>query len=278
MLEGFYSHPNEWQVVVLDFDLSWHQGSLEQSVVHGAMFGYLAPEQIQATPGASTRHASVDSFGVGMTLYFMITGNDPLPAQHRHQDWGKTVQAAACGQDSTSWISLPYRYARLIIRATEDSQAKRWDMSQIRDELERLGHAFLNPTKVVSAELLAEEIAARSGRTYEWNDDLVMAVFQLVSGSVITITGNESDRCVVISLNWSSSGKQERKHVGKWMVPATERCVKRLRASGWRIRTRNIQPPQSMTLKATLNVRSAATTLGQQGEVVSKVVNELTFE
>ena len=67
-------------------------------------------------------------------------------------------------------------------------------MSQIRDELERLGHAFLNPTKVVSAELLAEEIAARSGRTYEWNDDLVMAVFQLVSGSVIKITGNESDR------------------------------------------------------------------------------------
>ena len=169
MLEGFYSCPNDWRVVVLDFDLSWHQGALEQSVVHGALFGYLAPEQIQATPGISTRHAAVDSFGLGMTLYFMITGRDPLPEQHRHYDWKTTVQQAALGRGKTSWISLPYRYARLIIKATENSQAKRWDMSQIKDELERLIDASLNPTEVVSAELLAEEIAARSDRLQSTN-------------------------------------------------------------------------------------------------------------
>ena len=278
MLEGFYSHPDAWRVVVLDFDLSWHQGALEQSVVHGALFGYLAPEQIQATPGASTRHAAVDSFGIGMTLYFMITGTDPLPAQHRHHDWGQTVQTAACSRGSTSWISLPYRYARLIVRATEDSQAKRWDMSQIRDELERLSDAFVDPTEVVSAELLAEEIAARSGRIYEWNDDLATAVVQLISGLVIRITGNESDRLVVVNLNWSSSGKQERKQVGKWMTPAMDRSVKVLKASGWRIRIRNIQRLQSMVLEATLDVQSAAKTLKKQGNVVSRVADELTFE
>ena len=278
MLKGFYSRPDEWRVVVLDFDLSWHQGALEQSVIHGAVAGYLAPEQIQAIPGASTRHAAVDSFGVGMTLYFMIAGTDPLPAQHLHRDWEKTVQGAALGRVSTSWISLPYRYARLIIKATEDSQAKRWDMSQIKDELERLGNAFLDPAKVVSAELLAEEIAARSDRIYEWNDDQTTAVVQLVSGAVIRITGNESDRVVVVNLNWSRSGKQEHKRVGKWMAPAADRCVKELKASGWQIKTKNIQPPQSMVLEATLAVPWAASTLTKQARVFSKVTTELNFE
>ena len=278
MLEGFYSRPNEWQVVMLDFDLSWHQGALEQSVVHGALFGYLAPEQIQATPGASTRHAAVDSFGLGMTLYFMITGRDPLPDQHRHYDWKKTVQEAALGHGKTSWVSLPYRYVRLIIKATDDIQAKRWDMSQIKDELERLIDAFLNPTEVVSAELLAEEIAARSNRVYEWNDDLATAVIQLVSGAIIKITGNESDRLVVVHLNWSRSGKQEHKQVGKWMAPAADRCAKMLKSEGWKIRTKNVQPPHSMVLEATLTVPLAASNLIKQAGAVSTVAEELTFE
>ncbi len=108
MLECFYSKPDDWRVVVLDFDLSWHQGALEQSVIRGALAGYLAPEQIQATQGASTRHAAVDSFGVGMTLYFMISGIDPMPAQNQHRDWAELVQKAALNRRRDQWMSLPY--------------------------------------------------------------------------------------------------------------------------------------------------------------------------
>ena len=108
MLKGFYGRPDEWRVVVLDFDLSWHQGALEQSVIHGAVAGYLAPEQIQAIPGASTRHAAVDSFGVGMTLYFMIAGTDPLPAQHLHRDWEKDG-AGGCFGSCQHELDLPTR-------------------------------------------------------------------------------------------------------------------------------------------------------------------------
>ncbi len=182
MLDRFYSQPDAWQVVVLDFDLSWHLGALEKSVIHNTPTGYLAPEQIQKTPGASTRNAAVDSFGVGMTLYFMLTGRDPLPVQHRHPDWETTVLTPAQGLDSQGWQSLPFRYTRLIMKATDEHQAKRWDLSQIRDELQRLHSAFLQPSAVVSAELLAEEVAARSNRQYVWDDDQVSATMHLPSG------------------------------------------------------------------------------------------------
>ena len=95
MLDGFYSNPHNWRVVVLDFDLSWHTGAHEMSVVYGALTGYLAPEQIQITGGASTRHSAVDSFGVGMTLYYLLSGIDPMPAQHRHNNWADVVTVAA---------------------------------------------------------------------------------------------------------------------------------------------------------------------------------------
>jgi serine/threonine protein kinase len=96
MLNDYYSATGEWQVVVLDFDLSWHRGSVERSVVHGStLLGYLAPEQIQPIQGVSTRHAAVDSFGLGMLLFFLISGHNPLPDEHRHGNWIELVRSAA---------------------------------------------------------------------------------------------------------------------------------------------------------------------------------------
>lgn len=277
MLKGFYSDTENWNVVVLDFDLSWHQGAYEQSVVQGVLFGYLAPEQLQSISGASTRHAAVDSFGVGMTLYFMISGMDPIPAQHRHPDWNEIVQRAAMGRH-TSWKSLPFRYSRLILRATEDAQSSRWDMSQICDELERLRDAFLDPKNVVSAELLAEELAARIDRNYEWDDDQVAAIIHLTSGLEIRIIGDESGRKVSINLNWSSRGRQERKQIDKWMIPAKQHCVKVLRDAGWRIGVDNVQRANSVVIMATLSVERVVQELDFQATIISQVTKKLDFE
>lgn len=277
MLSGFYSSPDSWHVVVLDFDLSWHQGAFEQSVIHGASRGYLAPEQIQVVQGASTRHATVDSFGVGMTLYFMIAGTDPLPAQHRHTDWNRLVLDAALGR-TTIWESLPFRYTRLILNSTHDRQSSRWDMSQIRDELKRLSDAFLFPTKVVSAELLAEEIAARTRRKYTWIDDQMSAVFQLTSGLEIKISGNESARMVLASLNWSSRGRHVRKRIDKWMPRAREECVRVLKSVGWKIRIDNAQPRQSVVIVAELKVEQATLEIASHSEAITKVIQLLDFE
>ena len=278
MLDGFYNRPDNWRVVVLDFDLSWHLGALEQSVIHGPVAGYLAPEQIQEVPEASTRHAAVDSFGIGMTLYFMVAGKDPLPAQHRHHDWEKTVLDASSLPEKASWMSLPYRYGRLIIKATEDNQSERWDVSQIKDELGRLVDSVRNPMNVASAELFAEEIAARTNREYVWNDDRATAVINLVSGAVISISGDESARLVFANLSWSRSGKQERKKIGKWMPTASDQCVKVLVESGWKVESRNIQPQQSMVIVATLPVSMAAHTLSRQSAIFSRIAILLNFE
>ena len=264
MFDRFYSHRDDWDVVVLDFDLSWHMGALEKSVVHGALTGYLAPEQIQARPSCSTRHAGVDSFGVGMTLYYLASGTDPVPEQHMHVGWTETVYEVAARR-SSRWMSLPRRYARLILNATKNRQADRWDIAQIHDELDRLRVAQADPQGIVSAELLAEEIAAGLERDYEWNEDSSTACFGLTSGAEIRILGDETERRIVANVNWSASGRQERKKVGKWIRPAGERCVGILKKAGWRVNTSNVQLGGSIALEGTIQAKKAAASLSGAG-------------
>ena len=163
------------------------QGALEQSVVYGALFGYLAPEQIKATLGASTRHAAVDSFGLGMTLYFMIKGRDPLPEQHRQVRLDKDG-GGGCFASWKNELDLP----AVSIRTTyyhgnrrQPSQAL-GHVTEYFNELEQFD-AFRSGLKAVPAELLAEEIAARSNRVHEWNDERATAVVEFVSGAIIKI-------------------------------------------------------------------------------------------
>ena len=277
MFDRFYSQPDAWDVVVLDFDLSWHLGALEKSVVHGALTGYLAPEQIQAMRGCSTRHAAVDSFGVGMTLYFMVSGTDPVPEQHMHTGWSRTVYEVVA-QRRSHWMSLPRRYARLIINATNNKQADRWDITQIHDELERLRLAQGDPQAIVSAELLAEEIAAGLERDYEWDEDSGTARIGLASGADVRILGNETERRIIVNLNWNTSGRLERKRVGKWIGPAGERCVGILKSAGWKIGARNIQRKGSIALEAWIRSKKAAGSLASQVAAMAKIVKELSFE
>jgi serine/threonine protein kinase len=64
--------PDDWAVRLLDFDLSWHKGAIEKSILAAtSVHGYLAPEQLTVRKGVSSRHASVDSFGFGMTMYYL---------------------------------------------------------------------------------------------------------------------------------------------------------------------------------------------------------------
>ena len=233
MLKGFYTDPEAWEVVVLDFDLSWYRGSFEKSVIHGStLMGYLAPEQIQRIRGISTRHTAVDSFGLGMTLFFVCSGRNPVPDEHLHSTWEETVYGASNSVPQCAWRSIPDRFSRLILRATCHDQKDRWDMAQIESELQRLSEAVENSNSVRSAELVAEEIAARcqfmSG--YSWDDDRAMAIKETPSEVRLCIMGDESDRAIRIELSWGLPGVHGRgESIGKWVPQRMDTAVDILR-------------------------------------------------
>ena len=278
MLRDFYADSYEWEVVVLDFDLSWHKGAMEQSVTHGAVFGYLAPEQIQNISNVSTRHTAVDSFGLGMVLYYMLTGNDPIPDQHRHSDWHDTLERAASRHPNTDWISIPNRFARLIESATLHSQSARWDMTHIQAELERLLDTALNPTATRSAELVAEEIAARCEFRdgYEWDPNQLQAVMEEHSGMALAIRGDESLRKISVSVSYGTPGVQGRSSLGRWIGPSAERARDILTSLGWTIEEFRTQYAY-ISIKASVRVQDALYDMDNTVENLNRVMEQFRF-
>ena len=239
MLKNYYNDPDSWEVVVLDFDLSWYRGSFEKSIIHGSsLTGYLAPEQVQKQQGVSTRHTSVDSFGLGMTVFFMCGGRDPFPNEQFSSNWEETVYEAVERIKRYSWQSIRNRVARLVLNATHTNQQERWDMAQIEAELYRLLYAVKDPDSVDSAELVAEEIAARCSfmEGYIWDDDNIAATKEAPSGIKLSIYGDETERAVRISLIWGLPGIHGKgEGVGKWIPERVDSAKNILKKGGWQI-------------------------------------------
>lgn len=234
---GWELEPDAWEVVVLDFDLSWHRDATEVSVSYpGSVNGYLAPEQVNRSAGVSTRNALVDSYGIGLTLYFLRTGKDPQFLQPQHGDWENSLQLAARTFVCQEWRSLPKRFFRLVFNAARCTQSQRWDVLQIKNELERLQVAAVSPTRVSSTEMIVEEIAARSfPGEYCWDCDALVASISLPTGVEVRLQANEVDRVISLEARWLQTGNSQYSRVQKWIPRAKDLIRSALRGAGWTV-------------------------------------------
>ncbi|MBV6422226.1 MAG: hypothetical protein DAHOPDDO_03519 [Ignavibacteriaceae bacterium] len=272
MLKNFYDNEEPWEVVVLDFDLSWHLGASEQSILHSSSTaGYLAPEQIQKSK-YSTRHSAVDSYGLGMTFFFIISARDPLPAESLHRDWERNVFEYSRNIKTTKWFSIANRFARLIIHTTKRNQSERWDVSQIKSELFRLLSANQKPEKVESAELITEEIFARTkqGKEYIWNSDKLSASIEMINGLKLCLIADESHKRIVFQINWVNRGADKVRNVHKWLEKISNKSYRLLKDSKWVIET-NSKSGQSLNISGFITVSNA----NQHLDIIAKCIDDI---
>jgi serine/threonine protein kinase len=279
MLKDYWADPNELNIVVLDFDLSYHVGAREKTIdLRGeSATGYLAPEQLQRVQGISTRNSAVDSFGLGMTLYYLVSHRDPLQAQHMHADWRSMVTNACRTRSCDQWLSLPERVSRIILQCTANSQSERWDLAQVESELSRLEQILRFQHRPPSAELVAEELLARSYEASRcvWLDDQLTAQVELASGLVVSISGKEASQDIDLRFSWSSREVRWTKAQGKWLTDGMTSSCNVLASNGWRI---GIRSTSDLTahLDATIAVETVMKNLRRAASTIAKAAQCLT--
>lgn len=279
MLEGVWAG-DDWRVMVLDFDLSWHKGSFEKSVIYGSSTaGYLAPEQVQDIKGASSRNAAVDAFGLGMTLYFIVSKTHPAANEHLTAGWVEKVAQASRRVPAKSWASLTGRFARLIANATRHTQSERWDISQMESELLRLRQAYECPEAVRAADLLAEELAARTDGMdgYSWDENRHSALRYAPGGAQVELRGVPSERVVTASLSWMSSRTEEFKRVNRWIPQAASAARDILNAGGWTEMHYDVDRT-TIAMTFAIDVETLASSMLKAAGTLNRAIAQLRFE
>jgi eukaryotic-like serine/threonine-protein kinase len=281
MLRNGWLSYADWQLVVLDFDLSTYRGARQKSVLaKESALGFLAPEQLEVERSPySTRNAAVDSFGIGMTLMFLCSGIEPEAYAQRRPDFKQAVTSAAAQPEDASWLSLPRRFARVIMAATRDEQPKRWDLAQVLLELQRLQLAQADGTNVIDTDLLCEEIAVRCeaiSTSYEWNEDNDSLTVSRPGGLRVLMRGGRDKDKIELTITWAATGMEDRGSVVKYLPERLQRCAAALRSGPWAsIRTE--QQKMGMMLTATLASETARKRLDEAADSLSSAVNSLNF-
>ena len=241
ILEGLFKGGDTFNVVVLDFDLSWHVGASELSVVHGARAqGYAAPEQTATGRhgGVTTRHTAVDSFGLGMLAYFMLTGQDPRPNSHRFPEFHTQIRSKVESQFSSNWKCTPEYLAQMIEDCTKERQAERLPFATVTAMLSTLKVIFDSSSIPSVHPILLLEVACRldPDGQFKVSDFGRTILINSVGSSKQTILRlqNRGDKLEIeISLG-KSREIHDHRNISKYMALAKERVSSRLSKGGFK--------------------------------------------
>lgn len=240
MLENGWSDRDLWELYVLDFDLSTYRGAQEQSILaKNSALGYLAPEQTERNSRFSTRSTLVDSFGLGMTLYFLCGGEEPRAFLEGSTLFRQRVRGATLTPKDPGWKSLPRRIERLIFACTQEDQTLRPTMDQIFFEVDRLLHALRGEAS--DTDLICEEIANQTDTfsdRYTWNEESEYAEYVRADGLRARLQGQLSSEILRLTLDWTATGIE--KYSGLRTIPdRLDRAKSTLTKNGWNIDTRS---------------------------------------
>ena len=235
MLRDFYTDRDKLDVVVLDFDLSWHRGAEDHSIMYSPALGYLAPEQRRRIPKATTRTTLVDSYGFGMVMSFIVTGRDPIPDAHLIPSWKDELYKKVNSTPCRDWHCVPHRIARLIVATTREEQNSRFEMAQIQGELQSLIDYIDNPTTLSSVSVLTEELAIRTDymRAYVWDDRFSKAVFQATEERCISLQADIPNSTIVLNFLWQNSGTQDWTQLNRLLEKGFPSLLECLKQAGW---------------------------------------------
>lgn len=233
-----YERESDPEVRVLDFDMCWFKGSEENDIVfeERTEFGYLAPEQTVAFGrGISQRSTRVDSYGLGMTLYALFSGKQPIPNEGLKPGWLEQLKSAVRWQYDGDWASAPYRLARLIARLTEFDQERRLDFMPAVRQLNELLEAALSADSVRSTSLVAEECLARidNASGYEWDDGRECGYVASPGGVRLEAQGELARDRVQVTVSFADSGTSDRGKLSVKLRGALIDMRKEFEKNGW---------------------------------------------
>jgi serine/threonine protein kinase len=278
---NFQDSSFENDIVVLDFDLSWHEGAEDHEISPHmtTVLGYLAPEQLSPKPSVSTRVAQVDVFGICMTLFYILSRRHPEPNEAASDKWRSTVALTCAAFRSPEWKSVPLRLSRLIQRGTEVDQAARCDMLYVIEELGRIIDEIGGkiPTSV---EHLLDEFGVRTFGVdrFQLDSDRAEIIYNRVAGLKVSVRSSNDNWSQIIELEivQVESGSTDRGNLTKYWERNARVVAESLESVGWSVANVSSDRGGSVNVRASINVDEFARKLDPTSVTVTRILQKLS--
>lgn len=283
MLEGFYGNEAAAGVRVLDFDLSWYEGAAGRSLLGGARYqGYAAPEQlVTRASGTSTRHTGVDVFGLGMLLYFALTGQDPEANAQKAGDFEATTKDLISQRQKAPFRSVIGYLAALVRRATCDKQADRIGLPAFIDGLALVLAALRDEELVAPSDLLLVELLEGLAQGGVWQPEPFsggQARLRAGAGEVrVMFQDLDAAPTLTVEVEFNSPGDMRWSAVGKYVRSRVDQVRSILHKGGFEVSDARAGGT-SLHVTARRSDRSfSVSTVRKVVEVVHEAANRATF-
>lgn len=237
-LRNVYRPDDPIDVVVLDFDLSWHKGASDWSVVHGARAqGYAAPEQTATgmKKGISTRHTAVDVFGYGMLGFFMLVGENPRPNEQNFEGFRERTKETIKNRFNPKWRCLPNYLSGVIQNCTYDTQAYRMSLASAIESFRAAYDMTLTNEISNTNPLILQEMAVileREGQI-KTNDFGRKVIIDCLDPSKQISLGldNDGDKIIIKIKISKVRSEGEQRNVAKYLESAKNKALANLKSN-----------------------------------------------
>ena len=282
MLRNYYDTNSDNEVIILDFDLSWHKGAYEVSLQQHAQaaLGYLAPEQILPSMSVSTRNAAVDTYGLCATIWFVFTAEHPRQGLFTDTNFDTLFYQKCAALRSSSFSCGRNRVCRLIKSGTKFIQSERLDFGEILRELSLLHTAVVDINRINSSDFWAEELICRvrGERNYGYNRDLGRYVSSLVNGIDIYLEPNLTTNFINLSLEYASRGTDSRAGVTKFLSARLPEATSLLKRANFEVEGAPASWGTTFSVKASISLELLRDDIGLVARHLSQTIQRLTLQ
>ncbi len=274
MLRNFFTSPEDLDLVVLDFDLSWHKGAEDHSIMYSPAMGYLAPEQRRRIGKVSTKSTLVDSYGFGMVAYYLVARIDPMPDQHLISSWEASLEKLAISNPFHDLICGPKRLMRMIKKCTLENQHERMQITQAQGELQSIVEFLNNPHELSSVTLITEELAATADHMsgYIWDDQRSSADTQISAERATSLRADISSQQIILKIDWMNTGTQDWGLINRLLERGLPKMLDSLSASGWT--TSHTKQARSFTVRATIDANDVVGKIREHAATLDKALSQ----
>lgn len=227
---------DQYDVRLLNYDMSWHKDACGKVIPGNALeAGYYPPELLKHSQDNISRTTKVDSYGVGMSIYYMIAQIAPSVAGATSSYWeSELFRIRKLGPKS---FPIAGRILQRIIRsATHPVVTERSTLHEIRSRIEELRSSVVGGIDSACIEHIAELLYNEAGiENYDVSTDGRKLSLEVITGRSIDIEADRTNQTITVFFENKQSGASDWSDIGSNWRQKLNSASEILAAGGWKI-------------------------------------------